>query len=302
MTGANGQLGMSLRAVAAESADNYIFTDVMDVEGLQTRRLDITNITAVREMVKAEAVDVVINCAAYTNVEKAEEDELKCYLLNAKGPENLAVAMKETGGLLVHISTDYIFGGDPYNTPATEEQKGNPTGAYGMTKLQAEENIANTRCRAVIIRTSWLYSEYGKNFVKTMLSLTSTKKEISVVFDQVGTPTYAPDLAAFIFDILENRKYTKKEGVYNFAGEGVCSWYDFAVAIARRAAAIAPESSPYARCAGCVIRPCHSSEYPSAVTRPAFSVLDKTKVKKTFKTQIPYWTDSLDNCLEKLVK
>jgi len=304
VTGANGQLGLSLRAVAASSADNYIYTDVVEIEGFETRKLDITNITAVREFVRAEGVEAVINCAAYTNVEKAEEDELKCYLLNAKGPENLAVVMKEVGGILFQISTDYIFGGDPYNTPATEEQKGNPTGAYGMTKLQAEENIANTRCRNVIIRTSWLYSEYGKNFVKTMLELTSTKKELSVVFDQVGTPTYAPDLAAFIFDIVENRKYEKKEGVYNYANEGVCSWYDFAVAIARRAAAVAARtgSEKYAKCAACRIRPCHSSEFPSNVTRPAFSVLDKSKAKKVFKAEIPYWTDSLDKCLENLVK
>ena len=289
VTGANGQLGSEMRLVAAASKDRYIFTDVVDLPGVETEKLDITNIDAVRAMVKENDVKAIVNCAAYTNVDKAEDDQQFCALLNAKAPENLAVAMKEVDGLLVHVSTDYVFGGDPYNTPCREDQKGTPTGVYGLTKLQGEQAIEASGCHHVIIRTAWLYSEFGKNFVKTMLMLTSTKPQLNVVFDQTGTPTYALDLAEAIYDIVENRKYEGNDGVYHFSNEGVCSWFDFTKMIAE-----------YAGNTACDIRPCHSNEFPSKVTRPAYSVLDKTKIKETFGLSIPYWTDSLKKCIKNL--
>ena len=281
VTGANGQLGNEMRIVSQSSKDNYIFTDVAE--------LDITNLDAVREMVAKEGVKVIINCAAYTNVDKAEEDEAFCELLNAKAVEYLAIAMKEVDGLLVHVSTDYVFGGDPYNTPCTEDKKGTPTGVYGKTKLQGEQNIQQVGCHHLIIRTAWLYSEFGKNFVKTMLNLTSTKPQLKVVFDQTGTPTYAYDLATAIYDIVENRKYEGKDGIYHYSNEGVCSWFDFTKMIAE-----------YAGNAECDIQPCHSNEFPSPVKRPSYSVLDKTKIKETFGVKVPYWTDSLKKCIKNL--
>ena len=289
VTGANGQLGSEMRLVAAESKDKYIFTDVVELPGVETVKLDITDLEAVRAIVKENDVKAIINCAAYTNVDKAEDDQEFCALLNAKAPENLAVAMKEVDGLLVHVSTDYVFGGDPYNTPCREDQKGTPTGVYGLTKLQGEQAIEASGCHHVIIRTAWLYSEFGKNFVKTMLMLTSTKPQLSVVFDQTGTPTYALDLAEAIYDIVENRKYEGNDGVYHFSNEGVCSWFDFTKMIAE-----------YAGNTACEIKPCHSDEFPSKVKRPAYSVLDKTKIKNTFGISIPYWTDSLKKCIKNL--
>ena len=278
VTGANGQLGNEMRIVSRVSADNYIFTDVAE--------LDITDLEAVRCMVAEKNVKAIVNCAAYTNVDKAEEDVEFCELLNAKAVENLAVAMKEVDGLLVHVSTDYVFGGDPYNTPCTEDKKGTPTGVYGLSKLHGEQNIQRVGCHHLILRTAWLYSEFGKNFVKTMLALTASKPQLKVVFDQVGTPTYAYDLAAAIFDILENRKYDGNDGIYHYSNEGVCSWYDFTKMIAE-----------YAGNRDCDIQPCHSNEFPSKVVRPAYSVLDKTKIKNTFGLSVPYWTDSLKRCL-----
>lgn len=289
VTGANGQLGSEMRLVAAESKDRYIFTDVVELPGVETVKLDITDLEAVRAIVKENDVKAIVNCAAYTNVDKAEEDQEFCALLNAKAPENLAVAMNEVNGLLVHVSTDYVFGGDPYNTPCREDQKGTPTGVYGLTKLQGEQAIEASGCHHVIIRTAWLYSEFGKNFVKTMLMLTSTKPQLSVVFDQTGTPTYALDLAEAIYDIVENRKYEGNDGVYHFSNEGVCSWFDFTKMIAE-----------YAGNTACEIKPCHSDEFPSKVKRPAYSVLDKTKIKNTFGISIPYWTDSLKKCIKNL--
>ena len=289
ITGANGQLGNEMRIVTTDSKDRYIFTDVIEMEGLETTILDITNIDAIRKMVADNDVKVIVNCAAYTNVDKAESDQDFCELLNAKAPENLAIAMKEVNGLLVHISTDYVFGGDPYNTPCKEDQKGTPTGVYGLTKLHGEQNIQKTGVDHIIFRTAWLYSEFGKNFVKTMLNLTASKPQLKVVFDQVGTPTYAYDLAAAIYNILENRKYEGNIGVYHYSNEGVCSWYDFTKMIAE----IAGNTS-------CDIQPCHSDEFPSPVKRPAFSVLDKTKVKETFSLTVPYWTDSLRICIANL--
>ena len=281
VTGANGQLGNEMRIVSQNSKDHYIFTDVAE--------LDITNLNAIRTIVQEQDVKVIINCAAYTNVDKAEEDIDFCTLLNATAVENLAIVMKEVNGLLVHISTDYVFGGDPYNTPCTEDKKGTPTGVYGQTKLQGEQNILKTGCHHIIIRTAWLYSEFGKNFVKTMLNLTATKQELKVVFDQVGTPTYAYDLAATIFDIIENRKFENNNGIYHYSNEGVCSWFDFTQMIAE-----------YAGNTNCNIQPCHSNEFPSKVVRPSYSVLDKTKIKNTFGIKIPYWTESLKVCINHL--
>jgi dTDP-4-dehydrorhamnose reductase len=289
VTGANGQLGNEIRIVAKNSCDRYIYTDVIEVEGVETTLLDITSIDAVRNIVNEYEVNCIINCAAYTNVDKAETDEVLCELLNAKAVENLSLAMKEVDGLLVHVSTDYVFGGEPYNTPCKEEQKGTPTGVYGRTKLQGEENILATGCKHVIIRTAWLYSEFGKNFVKTMLHLTSTKPQLRVVFDQAGTPTYAYDLARAIHEIVSQRKYEGNDGIYHYSNEGVCSWYDFTKVIAE-----------YAGHTNCDIQPCHSEEFPSPVKRPAYSVLDKTKIKQTFGVKVPYWIDSLKVCLDHL--
>ena len=293
VTGANGQLGNEMRILAKGSADKYIFTDVVEMEGQETTILDITNIDAIRQIVKEREVKAIINCAAWTNVDGAEAPEKYELVekLNAKAPENLAIAMKEVGGLLVHISTDYVFGGDPYNTPCKEDQKGTPTGVYGMTKLHGEEKIRATGVDYLIFRTAWLYSEFGKNFVKTMLNLTATKPQLKVVFDQVGTPTYAFDLAKAIVDVIEERKYKGNTGIYHYSNEGVCSWYDFTKMIAE-----------YAGQTSCNIQPCHSDEFSSPVKRPAFSVLDKTKVKETFGLKVPYWTDSLRICMNNLKK
>ncbi len=286
VTGANGQLGNEIQLISKNSKDNYIFTDVCDGYS----KLDITNIDDIRKAVAENSIECIINCAAWTNVDSAETAGEIVETLNAKAPENLAIAMKEVGGLVVHVSTDYVFGGDPYNVPCKEDQKGTPTGVYGLTKLHGEQNIQNSGAKYIIIRTSWLYSEYGKNFVKTMMNLTSTKPTLKVVFDQCGTPTYAGDLAAVIFDIVENRKYEGNDGIYHFSNEGVCSWYDFTKKIAE----IAGNTE-------CDIQPCHSDEFPSAVKRPSYSVLDKTKLKETFGIKIPYWTDSLKKCMSNML-
>lgn len=281
VTGANGQLGTCLRNSSAGSADNYIFTDVTE--------LDITDAEAVSRMVKNNDINLIVNCAAYTNVDKAEDDADFAELLNAKAVRNLAEAMKAADGTLIHISTDYVFGKEPYNIPCREDQRVTPTGVYGETKLHGEQAIAQSGVKALIFRTAWLYSEYGKNFVKTMLGLTSSKPELKVVFDQVGTPTYAQDLADVIYNLVEYRTYEGNEGIYHYSNEGVCSWYDFTKMIAE----IAGNTD-------CDIQPCHSDEFPSKVRRPSYSVLDKTKIKDTFKIRIPYWTDSLKTCIKNL--
>lgn len=293
VTGANGQLGNEMRIVTKGSHDTYIFTDVVEAEGQETTILDITNLDAIRKMVSDNDVKVIVNCAAWTNVDGAEDPEKFVLVekLNATAPENLAIAMKEVGGLLVHISTDYVFGGDPYNTPCKEDQKGTPTGVYGLTKLHGEQNIQKTGVDYLIFRTAWLYSEFGKNFVKTMMNLTATKPQLKVVFDQVGTPTYAYDLAAVIYDIIENRKFEGNTGIYHYSNEGVCSWFDFTKLIAEIAGNKA-----------CDIQPCHSDEFPSPVKRPAYSVLDKSKVKETFGISVPYWMDSLKICMDNIKK
>lgn len=288
ITGANGQLGNEMRILAKDSADKYIFTDVNQVEGVETSYLDITDLSAVRQMVKDNAVNAIVNCAAYTNVDAAETNETLAEKLNAEAPENLALAMKEVGGLLVHVSTDYVFGAEPYNTPCKEDQKGTPTGVYGLTKLHGEQKIIATGCNHVIIRTAWLYSEFGKNFCKTMMNLTATKPQLKVVFDQVGTPTYALDLAKAIAVVLEKFDGSQT-GVYHYSNEGVCSWFDFTKMIAE-----------YNGTTACDIQPCYSCDFPSPVTRPSYSVLDKTKIKETFGIKVPYWTDSLKTCINNL--
>ncbi len=288
VTGANGQLGNEMQLVSRQTKkDNYTFTDVC--EGYQ--KLDITNLDDIRKAVKDGDIQCIVNCAAWTNVDKAETAGDIVETLNATAPAYLAQAMKEVGGLLVHVSTDYVFGGDPYNTPCREDQKGTPTGVYGLTKLHGEQQIEASGANHIIIRTAWLYSEYGHNFVKTMLQLTATKPQLKVVFDQTGTPTYAGDLAQAIFDIVENRQYEGHSGVYHFSNEGVTSWYDFTKKIAELAGHTA-----------CDIQPCHSDEFPSPVKRPAYSVLDKTKIKETFGVSVPYWEDSLKKCMATLLQ
>ena len=291
VTGANGQLGNEMRIVAKNSDDRYVFTDVNQVEGQETVFLDITDIEAVRKSVNDNDINVIINCAAYTNVDAAESNEPLAEKLNALAPKNLATVMAERKGLLVHISTDYVFGQEPYNTPCREDQKGTPTGIYGLTKLHGEQNIIASGCKYLIIRTAWLYSEFGKNFCKTMLNLTATKPQLKVVFDQVGTPTYALDLANAIYDIVNGRKFEGNSGIYHYSNEGVCSWFDFTKMIAE-----------YSGQTACDVQPCHSDEFPSPVKRPAFSVLDKTKIKQTFGVAVPYWTDSLKKCIKNLQK
>ena len=294
VTGANGQLGNEMRIISKDSADNYIFTDINQVEGLKTTYLDITDLESIRKMVANNNVNAIINCAAWTNVDACENDEKLAALaekLNADAPRNLATAMKEVNGALFHVSTDYVFGQEPYNTPCTPDQKGTPTGVYGATKKRGEEYIIASGCKYIILRTAWLYSEFGKNFCKTMLSITSTKPAIKVVFDQCGTPTYAYDLAAAIYDIISNRKIEGNSGIYHYSNEGVTSWYDFTQMIAK----IAGNKD-------CDIQPCYSSEYPSPVTRPSYSVLDKKTFKDTFGIKVPYWVDSLEKCIANLNK
>ena len=294
VTGANGQLGNEMRIVAQETEDNYIFTDVSQIEGVDTILLDITDEATVRKMVEEKQIDAIVNCAAYTNVDAAETNQGIAELLNATAPLYLAKAMKETGGLLVQISTDYVFGKEPYNVPCIETQQGTPTGVYGLTKLHGEENIISTGGKYIIIRTAWLYSEYGKNFCKTMMNLTATKPQLKVVFDQVGTPTYALDLAKAIVAVLNDYKTSAscnntayaKTGIYHYSNEGVCSWFDFTKMIAE-----------YNGTTSCDIQPCHSNEFPSPVKRPSYSVLDKSKIKQEFGIAVPYWTESLKKCI-----
>lgn len=280
VTGANGQLGNEIRRFAGKATCNrYIFTDVAE--------LDITDLQAVRHCVAENQIAVIVNCAAYTNVDKAEDDFETADRINHKAVENLAIASKEAGATLIHVSTDYVFQGNG-NLPCREDEPTNPLGVYGKTKLAGEEAIKEVGCKHLIFRTAWLYSAFGNNFVKTMKRLTSERERLSVVFDQVGTPTYAGDLAALILHIIEKGKYKQQQGIYHFSNEGVCSWYDFA----REITALSGNK--------CDVQPCHSDEFPSKVKRPAFSVLDKTKVKKDFDYVVPYWKDSLIKCIHEL--
>lgn len=281
VTGSNGQLGTHMRLLAPRSKHTWLMTDVAE--------LDITSKEAVSTFVNLHNIQLIVNCAGYTNVDRAESDEATALRVNAEAVANLAEAMHHVDGTLIHVSTDYVFGGNRNNIPCTEEEPVNPTGAYGRTKLAGER--AAEACRHIIFRTSWLYSEYGKNFLLTMLNLTATRPELKVVFDQVGTPTYAGDLARAIFDIVEEGSYLQHQGIFNFSNEGVCSWFDFTKEIARQSGHTS-----------CNILPCHSDEFPSPVKRPAYSVLDKTKYKQTFHRQVPYWTDSLTLCINNISK
>lgn len=278
VTGASGQLGSCLRLAAASASDRYIFASHAD--------LDITDADAVGSFLDRNGADIVVNCAAYTNVDGAEDAPGEALALNADGPRNLAAAMKRRGGWLIHISTDYVFGGEMADRPLSELHPPCPAGVYGATKLEGERAVADTGVSALIIRTGWLYSKFGKNFLKTMLSLTSSRPRLSVVVDQCGTPTCAMSLAKAIAEIIDRRLYEGNQGIYHYAAEGVCSWFDFARTIAVMAGHT-----------GCAVEPCSSAEYPAKARRPAYSVLDKTKFKQTFGIAVPYWTDALAECL-----
>lgn len=280
ITGANGQLGSELRVLGKDSANNCIFTDIAE--------LDITDAAAVTEYAEAHKIDVIVNCAAYTNVEKAEEDEQTAYKINCTAVKNLANAAARLNAVLIHISTDYVFDGSGC-TPYTEDEPTSPLGAYGRTKLAGEQAVTESGCRHLIFRTAWLYSGFGNNFLKTMLKLTAERPALSVVFDQAGTPTYAADLARAIFDIIESGKYTGNDGIYHFTNEGVCSWYDFACEIAAEAGNNE-----------CRISPCRTWEYPAKAVRPSYSVLDKGKYKRTFGAAIPHWREAMKECIRRI--
>lgn len=278
VTGGNGQLGCSLRRVAMGSEDKYIFTDIAE--------LDITNREAVATYITDNQIDIIINCAAYTDVERAEEDEAKALLLNATAVGYLAEAAKANDALLIHISTDYVFMGGCCGV-LTEESHPQPINAYGRTKLAGEEAVRTSGCHHIILRTAWLYSEYGKNFVKTMLRLTSEREEVKVVCDQLGTPTYAVDLARAIVAIISNGNF--REGTYHYTNLGECSWWQFAKEIAR----LAGHNN-------CKVTPCTTEEYPTKARRPMNTVLDKAKFQKTFGIAIPEWRESLKKCIDEL--
>ena len=279
VTGGNGQLGTALRLASAKSSHRYIFTDIDE--------LDITSAEVVNEFVQKNSIDIVVNCAAYTAVDRAESDETTADKINHKAVATLAAVCARHNAALIHISTDYIFSGEA-TAPITEEATPAPINAYGRTKWAGEEAIAESGCRAIILRTSWLYSEFGTNFCKTMRTLTATRPEIKVVADQLGTPTYAGDLAEAIVAIIESGQIDKSD-TYNYSNDGVCSWYDFAVEIAHL-------------CGNneCKINPCTTAEYPTAAARPHYSVLDKSKFKATFSIEIPEWRESLAKCIKKL--
>lgn len=286
VTGANGQLGTEIRLRAASSSHRFIFSDVSSVPEVETIYLDITNRDAVSIIAESEKVDVIINCAAYTDVEKAESDMSFAELLNRTAPANLAAVAADLGATLIHISTDYVFHGDS-SVPYVETDQPNPTGVYGVTKLAGEKAIIDSHCKYLIFRTAWMYSPFGKNFVKTVRRVAAANPEMKVVFDQIGTPTYAADLADLIVGIID-RGQLGKTGIYHYTDEGVASWFDFARAVAKLSGL------------DCDIKPCKTGEYPTKVRRPAYSVLDKTKVRETFGIKIPYWTDSLKDCIDRL--
>ena len=278
VTGANGQLGNEIRRRSVGSSHHFTFTDVAE--------LDITDAAAVLEMASNTKAEFIINCAAYTNVDKAEDDEQTAHLINCPATANLAAAAKQVGATLIHVSTDYVFDGCGC-TPYTEEAAVAPTGAYGRTKLAGEQAVAESGCKHIIIRTAWLYSPFGRNFVKTMRTLTAEREHLQVVFDQVGSPTYAGAIADAILHIVEGGTH-EAYGTYHYSNEGVCSWYDFAKEICEMSGNV------------CEIRPCHSDEFPSKVARPHYSVLDKTKIKTTFGISIPHWKESLAVCIKEL--
>ena len=278
ITGANGQLGNEMRLVAATDAERvYHFTDVAE--------LDICNEEAIERFVVEHAIDCIVNCAAYTNVNKAEEDAELCDKLNHLAPANLARVAAKHGASLIHVSTDYVFNGQHY-IPYKEDDDTCPNSVYGTTKLAGEQAIQALCADALIIRTAWLYSTFGNNFVKTMLRLGSERAELGVVFDQIGTPTYARDLARAIHHIIGNGVVP---GIYHYSNEGVCSWYDFTKAIFELGGITT-----------CALKPLHTDEYSTPAARPHYSVLDKTKIKQTYGVEVPYWMDSLRECIKQL--
>ena len=278
ITGCNGQLGNEMQLLEASHPQHtYFNTDVAE--------LDITNQEAIENFIEANAIDGIVNCAAYTAVDKAEDNEELCTKLNAEAPAYLAAAIGKRGGWMIQISTDYVFDGTQH-TPYTEEADTCPNSVYGKTKLVGEFNVQKFCPQSMIIRTAWLYSSFGNNFVKTMIRLGKEKPELGVIFDQIGTPTYARDLAVAIFTAIEKGIVP---GIYHFSNEGVISWYDFTKAIHR-----------IAGITSCHVRPLHTSEYPTPAKRPHYSVLDKSKFKNIYGIEIPYWETSLSDCISKL--
>lgn len=286
VTGGNGQLGCALRAASAGSANHYIFSDINELPGKETLYLDVTNSQGVEIVCDSENVDVIVNCAAYTDVDRAEDDTAFAAVLNRDVPAALSATARRRKATLIHISTDYIFSGEA-SSPIREDAEPGPRSVYGATKLAGEKAVRDSACRSIILRTAWLYSQYGRNFVRTVRRLSSERDTLSVVFDQVGTPTFADDLAGLIVHIIDGGMLGKT-GIYNFTDEGVCSWYDFA----REICALAGNK--------CDIRPCLSAEYPQKAERPHYSVLDKALVKETFGVSIPHWKDSLEKCMKQI--
>ena len=277
--GASGQLGQELRVAAEGSAQHYTFASRSE--------LDVTDQLAIRHFVQDHHIDTIINCSAYTAVDRAADEPEEADRINHQAVAALAALAKAQGLYLIHISTDYVFAGDSHR-PITEEETPRPQSVYGRTKLLGEDAIRRTGCRALILRTSWLYSTYGANFLKTMCRLMQERQELSIVFDQIGTPTYARDLARFIVSYLEQDKGTRQEGTYHFSDEGVASWYDFAEAIRHRMGY------------SCQLHPIRSEQYPTKATRPSYSVLDKAKLKRDFGITLPHWQTSLEDCLNQL--
>lgn len=286
ITGANGQLGRELRLLAEGSAHRFVFTDVTELPGLPVERLDILDAAAVEKCVREHQAELIVNCAAWTDVERAEDEPELAMKLNAQAPGNLAQAALGAGATLVHISTDYVFPGTGC-TPLREEDEAGPLSVYGKTKLAGEETVRASGCKAIILRTAWLYSPFGKNFVKTMLRLTAEKERLAVVADQTGCPTCAADLAAAILQIADSGQLHKC-GTYHYAGEGATTWYDFTRAIADVAGHT------------CDIRPCRSEEFPTKARRPHYGVLDTTLFRETFGIRPQWWLGALKKCLERL--
>ena len=279
ITGCNGQLGNEMQLLEKEdAANNYFNTDVAE--------LDITNVEAIEQFLAANNIDGIVNCAAYTAVDKAEANEEFCTLLNAEAPGYLAHAIGKRGGWMIQISTDYVFDGTQH-LPYQEDEDTCPNSVYGRTKLVGEFNVLKLCQQSMVIRTAWLYSTFGNNFVKTMIRLGNERPELGVIADQIGTPTYARDLARIIMTAISKGI---QPGIYHFTNEGVASWYDFTKAIHRLAGITT-----------CHVRPLHTSEYPTAAQRPPYSVLDKTKIKQTYDIEIPYWEESLKECIDKLM-
>lgn len=280
ITGSNGQLGSEIKSLSSQYPSwNFMFTDVQE--------LDILNKEAVLRFVKTKKIDAIVNCAAYTAVDKAEEEQELSLAINAKGPENLALAAAEVNARFIHISTDFVFNGKAYQ-PYIEKDQTDPLGAYGSTKLEGEKRVINANPDATIVRTAWLYSSFGNNFVKTMLKLGKERDTLGVIFDQVGTPTYANDLAKAVLVILRAEKEQYQPGIYHFSNEGVASWYDFTKTIHEIAGIT------------CDVKPILAASYPLPAARPHYSVLNKEKIKNTYGIEIPYWKDALKQCMKLL--